>query len=53
MCFIWIDLFQCVEKEDQGGILDFGPEQLRYREANVLGECGRFHFWICYACDTF
>lgn len=33
-------LFQCVENKDQGGMLDFWPEQLRYRENNVLGEYG-------------
>lgn len=35
-----MDLFQCVEKKDQGEMLDFWPEQLRYRESNVLGEYG-------------
>lgn len=30
-------LFQYVGKKNQGGMLDFWPEQLRYRESNVLG----------------
>lgn len=37
---IWTDSIQCVEKEDQRGILDFWPEQLRCGKSKVWGEYG-------------
>lgn len=35
-----MDSIQCVEKEDQGGILDFWPEPLRCGKSKVVGEYG-------------
>ena len=45
-----MDSIQCVEKEDQGGILDFWPEPLRCGKSKVVGEYGG---GTCLACDAF
>lgn len=54
---IWIDLFQCMEKEDEGGILDFGSEQWICEKSNIFEEYGRGKikslFWDIQDCGAF